>query len=108
MEGIVIMEGQILQNWQERLNSLEQNQLGIMKLIQQLMPKTSQSNVPDYISISDASKKYHLSRVTINNKINAYKKLKNREIDRLQSGNFYLINELELQEAIKIKGQYFK
>ena len=44
--------------------------------------------------------------ININNKIKLYKALKNRDIDRLRSGGFLLINEAELQEALRIKGTY--
>ena len=103
MDGLAIIEGQTLRRWEERLLSIEQNQLAIMKLIQLLMPPLTQSNIPDFISISDASKKYHVSKVTINNKIKLFEKINNREIDRLQSGKYYLINESELQNALRLK-----
>lgn len=106
MEGVSLIEGQTLKHWEQRLSNLEQNQLAIIKLIQSLMPPLAQSNVPDYISITDACVKYHVSKVTINNKIKKFNELKKREIDRLQSGNYYLINEAELQEALRIKGNY--
>jgi hypothetical protein len=108
MEGISLIEGKVLQGIVQRLENIEQNQLAIMKELQQLHPKTSQSNVPEFISIQDACEKYHVSHVTINNKIKLFKEAKNREIDRLQSGGFYLINETELQEALRIKGEYPK
>jgi hypothetical protein len=38
----------------------------------------------------------------------SFKTLKNKEIDRLQSGGFFLINEAELQDALRIKGLYKK
>ena len=41
-------------------------------------------------------------------KIKLFKKTTKREIDRLQSGGFYLINEAELQEALRIKGDITK
>jgi len=72
------------------------------------MPTVNQGNVPDFISIADACKKYHVSHVTINNKIKLFKEVNKREIDRLQSGGFFLINEAELQEALRIKGNYRK
>jgi hypothetical protein len=106
MEGLSIIESQTLKEWKERLFSLEQNQLFLIKLVQQLMPPLKHSSIPDFISIADACEKYHLSRVSINNKIKLFKKEKKREIDRMQSGNYYLINEAELQEAIRIKGNY--
>ncbi len=106
MDGLSIIEGQTLRKWEQRLLSIEQNQLAIMKLIQLLMPPTSQSNIPDFISIADASKKYHVSKVTINNKIKLFEKMNAREIDRLQSGKFYLINEAELQNALRLKSQF--
>lgn len=108
MEGVTLIEGKILLSIIQRLENIEQNQLAIMKQLQNLMPAINKGNVPDFISISDACVKYHVSHVTINNKINLFKTLNNREIDRLQSGGFYLINEEELQEALRIKGAYTK
>jgi|GEM_PF-6125293 len=108
MEGVSLIEGKALQGIVQRLENIERNQLAIMKQLQDLMPRTLQSNVPEFISIQDACEKYHISHVTINNKINLYKQVKNREIDRLQAGGYYLINEVELQEAIRIKGTYSK
>jgi hypothetical protein len=32
-----------------------------------------------------------------------FEKINNREIDRLQSGKYYLINESELQNALRLK-----
>jgi biotin operon repressor len=64
-------------------------------------PISQQSNLPGFISIADAAKKYKTSRVNINNKIKEFKKKKGREIDRLQSGSYKLINEGELQEALR-------
>lgn len=103
MEGLSIIEGYTLKKWEQRLASIEQNQLAIMKLIERLLPPLSQSSVPDFISISDACKKYHVSKVTINNKIRLFESHFNKEIDRLQAGKYYLINECELQTAIKLK-----
>ncbi|MGQ0829865.1 MAG: hypothetical protein ACT4ON_15875 [Bacteroidota bacterium] len=108
MEGISLIEGKALQGIVHRLENIERNQLALMKQLQQLMPKTSQSNLPEFISIQDACVKYHTSHVTINNKIKLFKQFKNRAIDRLRSGIFYLINEAELQEALRIKGIYKK
>ncbi len=108
MEGITIIEDKALLSIVHRLENIEQNQLAIMKQFQHLMPTINQSNVPDFISIADACKKYHVSHVTINNKIKLFKMFNNREIDRLQSGGFFLINEAELQEALRIKGSYKK
>ncbi len=108
MEGVTLIEGKALLNIVQRLENIERNQLAIMKQLQNLMPTINQSNVPDFISIKDAGKKYHTSHVNINNKIKLYKVLKNREIDRLRSGGYFLINEAELQEALRIKGTYKK
>lgn len=105
MEGVALIEGKVLSGIVQRLENIEQNQLAIMKLLQNLMPPVHQSSVPDFISIKDACIKYHVSHVTINNKIKLFNTMKHREIDRLQSGGFYLINELELQEALRIKGE---
>ena len=106
MDGLSIIEGQTLRKWEQRLSNIEQNQLAIMKLVQLLMPPLTQSSIPDFISIVDASKKYHVSKVTINNKIKLFEKMNGREIDRLQSGKFYLINEAELQNALRIKSHF--
>jgi hypothetical protein len=108
MEGVSLIEGKVLSGIVQRLENIEQNQLAIMKLLQNLMPQVNQSTVPDFISIKDACEKYHVSHVTINNKINLFRTQKNREIDRLQSGGYYLINESELQEALRIKADCTK
>jgi len=108
MEGVTLIEGKVLLSIVQRLENIEQNQLAIMKQLQLLVPSTNQSNVPDFISISDACKKYHVSHVTINNKIKLFKEVNKREIDRLQSGGFFLINEAELQKALRIKGSFKK
>jgi hypothetical protein len=108
MEGVTLIEGKVLFGIVQRLENIEQNQLAIMKLLQNLMPPINQSSVPDFISIKDACEKYHVSHVTTNNKIKLFKTTKKREIDRLQSGGFYLINEAELQEALRIKGDITK
>jgi len=106
MEGIILIEGQIFKSWDSRFTNMEQLILSLAKKLEEINPSTLQSSVPDFISIEDASKKYKISRVTINNKIKKFKELKKRDIDRLQSGNYFLINEAELQEAINIKGFY--
>jgi hypothetical protein len=108
MEGVTLIEGKALLSIVQRLENIEQNQLAIMKQLQNLMPTINQSTIPDFISIKDACKKYHTSHVNINNKMKSFKTLKNKEIDRLQSGGFFLINEAELQEALRIKGSYKK
>src|SRR5215208_7137895 len=105
MEGISLIETKALQSIFQRLENIEQSQLALMKALQ-LISNTSQSNVPEFISIQDACVKYHVSHVTINNKIKLFKEVKKRKIDRLQSGGFHLINEIELQEALRIKGLY--
>ena len=106
MKGVTLIEGKVLFGIVQRLENIEQNQLAIMKLLQNLMPAINQSTVPDFISIKDACLKYHVSHVTINNKINLFKTLNHREIDRLQAGGYYLINEAELQDALIIKGDF--
>jgi hypothetical protein len=106
MEGLTIIEGKTLEHWDLRFANLEQAVLSLAKMVKQLLPALPTHSVPDFIAISDACKKYHISRQTINNKIKLFKKLRKRDIDRLQSGNFFLINEAELQEAIRLKGHY--
>jgi hypothetical protein len=108
MEGVTLIEGKVLLSIVQRLENIEQNQLALMKQLQLLMPTVNQGSVPDFISIADACIKYHVSHVTINNKINLFKTTNKRNIDRLQSGGFFLINEAELQEALRIKGSYAK
>ena len=106
MEGVILIEGQIFRSWDSRFTNMEQLILALAKKLDQINPISSQSKIPDFISIKDATKKYKISRVTINNKIKKFKELKKRDIDRLQSGNYFLINEAELREAIRIKGSY--
>jgi hypothetical protein len=103
MEGLSIIEGKELQHLKERLINIEQTQLAVIKLIQQLVPSPIQNNVPGFISIQDACEKYKTSHVNINNKIKQFRIIRGREIDRLQSGSYKLINEAELQEALRLK-----
>lgn len=103
MEGVSIIEGQTLKHWERRLNCIEQNQMALMKLVQQLVPVQSYSSVPDYITVENAAKKYSVSKTTIYNKINLFHGKKGRDIDRLQSGAFNLVNEVELLEALRMK-----
>lgn len=103
MEGVSIIEGQTLKQWEQRLFGIEQAQMALIKLVQQIVPVQQQSSVPDFISVENASKKYNISKTTIYNKINLFSKQKGREIDRLQMGTFNLVNEVELLEALRIK-----
>lgn len=103
MEGLAIIEGKELAALKERLTNIEQNQLAIIKLVQQLVPAPSYNAVPDFISAENAAKKYKVSKTTIYNKINLFNKSKGREIDRLQSGSYNLVNEIELLEALRMK-----
>ena len=59
MEGVTLIEGKVLLSIIQRLENIEQNQLAIMKQLQLLVPSINQGNVPDFISIADACKKYH-------------------------------------------------
>lgn len=106
MEGLSIIEGSTLKEFKELFNTFQQNQLLLIKLVKDLLPPLKHSTVKDFISIEDACKKYHLSRVSINNKTRLFKQVKGRPIDRMRCGNYSLINEFELQEAINIKGSY--
>ena len=90
----------------EQIINIQQQNLSLMKQVQQLLPAPTQSSVPDFISIKDACEKYHISHQTIHKKLKMFKDAKGREIDRMQSGAYSLINEVELQEAIRIKGSY--
>jgi hypothetical protein len=103
MDGVSLIEGQTLKHWEQRLVNIEQNQLAILKRIDQLNPTLSQSSVPDFISVENAAKKYNVSRQTIYNKIKLFNKFKGRSIDRLQMGSANLVNEIELLEALRFK-----
>lgn len=103
MEGVSIIEGQTLKQWEQRLLNIEQNQLAILKRIDQLNPINTQSSVPDFISVEIAAKKYNVSKQTIYNKIKLFLKFKGRSIDRLQMGSTNLVNEVELLEALRYK-----
>lgn len=106
MEGLTIIEGKTLQHWDLRLASLEQAVFSLANLVKQLLPTLPHSSVPGFISLDEAVKKYKISKNTINKKIKLFKKSKKREIDRMRAGNYSLINEAELQEAIRIKGVF--
>jgi hypothetical protein len=99
----LIKEGQTLKHWEQRLANIEQNQLAILKVIQQLNPFKMASTVPDFISIGNAAKKYQTTRGTIYTKIKLFESAKGREIDRLRKGAFNLVNEFELLEAMRLK-----
>jgi hypothetical protein len=102
MDEIAIIQGKGL-NWiKEQFINLQQQNLAILKRLAELSPNSSGS-VPDFISIKDACAKYHVSHVTVNNKIKLFKQVKNRDIDRLRTGTHSLINEIELQEALRLK-----
>lgn len=105
MEGVSIIETQKLSAWEHRLENIEQMLLTLIKVVKDGQPGSLNNNIPDFISISEASKKYKLSRTSIYNKINLFCKLKGRDIDRLQTGAINRVNEVELIEAIKIKGE---
>ena len=100
MEGISLIEGQTLKHWEQRLLNIEQNQLAILKKIDQLNPVANQSSVPDFITIENAAKKFNVSKQTIYNKIKLFDASKGRGIDRLQVGTSKLVNEIELLEAM--------
>ena len=105
MNGIALIEGKELEWLKQQIIALQQQNLAIMKTLQGLLPASHRGSVPDFISIREACEKYHVSHVTINNKIKLFKKLKGRSIDRLRAGSCNLINEAELQEALRIKGE---
>jgi len=105
MEGVSIIESGKIKNWELRLENIEQMLLILIKSNKDYQQEKSQGNVPDFISISKASKKYDLSRTTLYNKIKLYSKVKGRDIDRLQTGSICKVNEIELIEAIRIKSE---
>ena len=104
MEGIALIEGKELAWLKQQVLCLQKQNEVLIQLIKEIIPVKSQSSVPDFISIQDACKKYKVSHTTINNKIKAFSVVKGREIDRLRSGTHFLINEVELQEALRLKG----
>ncbi len=106
MNGVALIEGKELIWLKEQIIALQQQNLAIMKQLQTFLPANTSSSVPDFLSIKEACKKYHLSHVTINNKIKLFETVKGRSIDRLQAGSHKLINEAELQEALRIKSTY--
>jgi hypothetical protein len=105
MEGLSIIEGKELDRIKSRLENIEQTQLAIIKLLQNIIPSQFQNGVPGYISIADAAEKYKVSHVTINAKMKLFNSVTGRNIDRLQSGNYNLINESELQQALRLRGK---
>lgn len=105
MEGVSIIGTQIIKDWELRFANMEQMLLSLIKSNKEGSSPNSQSSVPGFISIANAAKKYDLSRTTIYNKINLFIKAKGRDIDRLQTGNLNKVNETELLEALRIKGE---
>lgn len=103
MKGIALIEGKALTGIIQRLANIEQNQLAILKVIQQIIPPIPQNSIPDFISIEDASRKYKISQVTVNKKLKLFESIHKRKVDRIRSGNYKLINENELCQAIRIK-----
>ena len=103
MESLSLIEGKSLDEWRSLLHTILANQISLMKEIRNLNPLQKYNNIPDYISVENAAKKYGFSRTTIHNKINLFFKIKGKEIDRIQRGASRLINELELLEAFKME-----
>jgi hypothetical protein len=106
MDGVVLIEGKELVWLKQQIVLLQQQNLAILKQLQEIHPQKAHATVPDFISIQEACKKYHVSHVTINNKIKLFKKAVGRSIDRLRSGTYNLINELELQQALRLKSEH--
>jgi len=54
MEGISLIEGKELEQIKKRLEAIAQNQMALIRMIQQLSPIRNQNNYPGYISIQEA------------------------------------------------------
>ncbi len=102
MEGITIMETAAIKGLELRIANMEQMILELIKYTKSALPGTLQSSVPGYITVAEAAKKYKFSKTTIHNRINLFKKVKGRELDRLQTGTLKQVNEIELLEALKL------
>ncbi len=105
MEGVSIIGTQTIKEWELRFANMEQMLLSLIKCSKEANSSNLQSGVPGFISIATAAKKYDLSRTTIYNKINLFVKSKGRDIDRLQTGTLNKVSEIELLEALRIKGE---
>lgn len=111
MENITIIQTKDFQQSQERiqerLNTIEHLLLEMVKQNRLLLnPTESKSDLPDFIACEDAVIKYKVSEQTIYKKLRLYKAVYGRPIDRQKSGEFKLINEAELRQALALKGDY--
>lgn len=88
------------------IENVQATNLCLLKKMDELAPARHVSSVPDYISLQDARNKYHVSAQTLYNKFKLFKHKYGREIDRIQSGSYKLINELELLETLKLKSEF--
>ncbi len=102
MEGVSIIETDALKDLVLRISNMEKMLMELIKFNKDALHGNMTNNVPGFITIKDAAKKYHFSKTTIHNRINLFKKLKGREIDRLQTGNEKQVNEVELLEALRL------
>jgi hypothetical protein len=104
MEGLSIIEGRELQHIKDRLNTIEKNQLEVIKLIQSIIPGTNNTAaVPGFISPIRASKYYGKSLRTIYNKLKAFKLEYGIDIDRAWICGEHCINGQELLKAMQLK-----
>ena len=101
MEGLSIIETSALQDLVLRIANMEKMLMELIRFSKDTIPGNIISNVPGFITVKEAAKKYHFSKTTIHNRINLFKKIKGREIDRLQTGNEKQVNEIELMEAFR-------
>jgi hypothetical protein len=102
MEGVSIIETNALQDLVLRIANMEKMLMELIRFNKEVLPGNMNSSVPGFITVKNAAKKYHFSKTSIHNRINLFKKIKGREIDRLQTGNEKQVNEVELLEAFRL------
>jgi hypothetical protein len=103
MEGVSIIETNTLQDLVLRITNMEKMLMELIRFSKEIVPTNQNTSVPGFITVQEAAKKYHFSKTTIHNRINLFKKVKGREIDRLQTGTQKQVNEVELLEALRLK-----
>lgn len=102
MEGVSIIETSSLQDLVLRITNMEKMLMELIKFSKESNLSSFQGSVPGFITVQEAARKYKFSKTTIHNRINLFKKVKGREIDRLQTGTQKQVNEVELLEAFRI------
>jgi len=102
MEGVSIVETNALQDLVLRIANMEKMLMELIRFNKEAIPGNFNNSVPGFITVQEAAKKYKFSKTTIHNRINLFKKVKGREIDRLQTGTQKQVNEVELLEAFRM------